>query len=191
MNMGGPLRSAPDADLLKRTREDAEAFAVFYERWEGPILAWLQRRTQDPELAVDLCGEVFASALGAADRFIGSGSGSAAAWLFTIARNTLLTSLRRGRVEEQARRRLQTWEPVLLHEVDLDAIVELASDGPALIAALENLPPRQREAVHARIVDERSYPEIAEQLACSEMVVRKTVSRGLKAMRDRMKDQPS
>jgi RNA polymerase sigma-70 factor (ECF subfamily) len=187
----GPLRSASDAELLKRTKDDAEAFAVFYERWEGPILAWLQRRTKDPELAVDLCGEVFASALGAADRFIGGGSGSAAAWVFTIARNTLLTSLRRGRVEEQARRRLQTWEPILMHEVDLDAIVELASDGPALMAALENLPARQRDAVRARVLEERAYPDIAEQLECSEMVVRKSVSRGLKALRDRMKDQPS
>lgn len=187
----GPLWSASDADLLKRTKDDADAFAVFYERWEGPILAWLQRRTQDPELAVDLCGEVFASALGAADRFIGAGSGSAAAWLFTIARNTLLTSLRRGRVEEHARRRLEAWEPVLLHEIDLDAIVELESDGPALMAALENLPDRQRDAVRARILEERPYPEIAQQLACSELVVRKSVSRGLKALRDRMKDQPS
>jgi RNA polymerase sigma-70 factor (ECF subfamily) len=187
----GPLRSASDAELLKRTREDAEAFAVFYERWEGPILAWLQRRTKDPEVAVDLSGEVFASALGAADRFIGAGSGSAAAWLFTIARNTLLTSIRRGRVEEQARRRLQTWEPVQLHEVDLDAIAALADDGPALMAALEALPARQRDAVRARVLEERPYEEIARELECSELVVRKTVSRGLKALREQMEDRPS
>jgi RNA polymerase sigma-70 factor (ECF subfamily) len=186
----GPLRSAPDAELLRRTKDDPEAFAVFYERWEGPILAWLQRRTKDPELAVDLCGEVFASALGAADRFIGAGDGSAAAWLFTIARNTLWTSLRRGRVEEQARRRLETWEPVHLHDVDLDAIAALDGDGPALMAALEALPTRQRDAVRARILEERPYEEIAAELQCSEMVVRKTVSRGLKALRRRMEDRP-
>jgi RNA polymerase sigma factor (sigma-70 family) len=187
----GPLRSASDAELLKRTREDAEAFAVFYERWEGPILAWLQRRTKDPEVAVDLSGEVFASALGAADRFIGAGSGSAAAWLFTIARNTLLTSIRRGRVEEAARRRLETWEPVQLHEVDLDAIAALDTEGPALMAALEALPARQRDAVRARVLEERPYEEIARRLECSELVVRKTVSRGLKALRDQMEDRPS
>lgn len=186
----GPLRSAPDAELLRRTKDDPEAFAVFYERWEGPILAWLQRRTKDAEVAVDLCGEVFASALGAADRFIGAGDGSAAAWLFTIARNTLLTSLRKGRVEEQARRRLETWEPVHLHDVDLDAIAALDGDGPALMAALDALPARQRDAVRARILEERPYEEIAAELQCSEMVVRKTVSRGLKALRKRMEDRP-
>jgi RNA polymerase sigma-70 factor (ECF subfamily) len=78
---------------------------------------------------------------------------------------------------------------VLLFEVDLDAIVELQSDGPALMKALDNLPDRQREAVRARILEERPYPEIAERLQCSELVVRKSVSRGLKALRKTMKDQ--
>jgi len=35
----------------------------------------------------------------------------------------------------------------------------------------------------ARIVDERDYPEIAESLECSELVVRKRVSRALEALR--------
>ena len=117
--------------------EDPEAFAVFYDRWEGPILAYFQRRVREPEVAVDLTGEVFASVLGAAGQFRGEhGDGSAAAWLFTIARNTLSTSLRRGRVEEEARRRLAAWEPVALVDVDLDAIAALGEDGPALARAL-------------------------------------------------------
>jgi RNA polymerase sigma factor (sigma-70 family) len=186
----GPRANATDAELLGSTREDAEAFAVFYERWEGPILAYLLRRTRDPEVAIDLSGEVFASALGAAHRFIGDERGSAAAWIFTIARNTLLTSIRRGKVEERARRRLVAWEPVALIDVDLEAISALEYDGPALMAALRQLPARQREAIHARVLEERPYDEIAEQLQCSELVVRKTVSRGLKALRNRMEQTP-
>ena len=108
-----------------------------------------------------------------------TGSGSAGAWIFTIARNTLLTSIRRGQVEEQARRRLAYWEPVILGDVDLDAIVALAvrrpgADGRAGATAR---PPAR--AIRARILEERSYDEIADQLQCSELVVRKTVSRGL------------
>ena len=186
----GPRANATDAELLSQTKDDAEAFAVFYERWEGPILAYLLRRTRDPEVAVDLSGEVFASALGAAHRFIGDARGSAAAWIFTIARNTLLTSIRRGQVEEQARRRLAYWEPVALSDVDLDAIAALESDGPALMAALAQLPARQRDAIHARILEERPYDEIADQLQCSELVVRKTVSRGLQALRSTVDWQP-
>jgi RNA polymerase sigma factor (sigma-70 family) len=185
----GPRANATDAELLRQTKDDAEAFAVFYERWEGPILAYLLRRTRHPEVAVDLSGEVFASALGAAHRFIGDERGAAGAWLFTIARNTLLTSIRRGQVEEQARRRLAYWEPVSLGDVDLDAIAALESDGPALMAALAQLPARQRDAIRARILEERPYDEIADQLQCSELVVRKTVSRGLQALRSTVEQQ--
>jgi RNA polymerase sigma factor (sigma-70 family) len=186
----GLRANATDAELLDQTKDDAEAFAVFYERWEGPILSYLLRRTRDPEVAVDLCGEVFASALGAAHRFVGDARGSAGAWIFTIARNTLLTSIRRGKVEEQARRRLAYWEPVSLGDIDLDAISALASDGPALMAALAQLPDRQRAAIRARILEDRPYDEIADQLQCSELVVRKTVSRGLQALRSTVEPQP-
>ena len=60
-------------------------------------------------------------------------------------------------------------------------------DGTA-IELLGDLPPREREAVRARVVDERDYPDIARDLRCSEAVVRKRVSRGLKALRDQMEE---
>jgi DNA-directed RNA polymerase specialized sigma24 family protein len=51
---------------------------------------------------------------------------------------------------------------------------------------MDGLPAAQRDAVRARIVDERDYGEIAMDLRCSEAVVRKRVSRGLAAMRERL-----
>jgi RNA polymerase sigma factor (sigma-70 family) len=48
---------------------------------------------------------------------------------------------------------------------------------------LDSLPDDQREAVVARHVDGREYFEIAEQLRCSESVVRKRVSRGLTSLK--------
>ena len=179
---GGKTRT--DAELLRLTASDAEAFGEFYERWEPAILAWMMRRTRNADTAVDLVAEVFAAALGAADRFEQrERDGSAAAWLFTIARNTLLTSVRRGRVEQRARLRLAAWEPVELDDVDTRAIAALDGDDGALTRALEHLPPSQRTAVRARIIDERRYDDIALELKCSSLVVRQNVSRGLKTLR--------
>jgi Sigma-70, region 4 len=48
-----------------------------------------------------------------------------------------------------------------------------------VIELVAELPTDERHAVEARVVHERSYREIAAQLHCSEMVVRKRVSRGL------------
>ena len=59
----------------------------------------------------------------------------------------------------------------------------LAGSASALVA---DLPPEQREAVLARVVDERSYAAIATELRCSEALVRQRVSRGLAALRRRL-----
>jgi len=38
------------------------------------------------------------------------------------------------------------------------------------------------------VLDERSYDEIAAELRCSKSVVRQRVSRGIRAMRDQIKE---
>jgi DNA-directed RNA polymerase specialized sigma24 family protein len=57
-----------------------------------------------------------------------------------------------------------------------------------VLALVESLPSDQRHAVKARIVDERGYGEIAGELGCSELVVRKRVSRGLAWLRRQVKE---
>lgn len=57
-----------------------------------------------------------------------------------------------------------------------------------LTELVESLPYDERRAVQARIVHERSYSEIAAELRCSELVVRKRVSRGLAHVREQLKE---
>jgi RNA polymerase sigma-70 factor (ECF subfamily) len=49
--------------LLAATRVDADAFGVFYLRYERLILGYPLRGTGDPEVAADLTAEMFAAAL--------------------------------------------------------------------------------------------------------------------------------
>ncbi|MBX5470690.1 MAG: sigma-70 region 4 domain-containing protein [Thermoleophilaceae bacterium] len=58
-----------------------------------------------------------------------------------------------------------------------------------MLELVERLPPDQRDAVTARIVDERDYAGIARDLRCSESVVRQRVSRGLRALKVRLQEQ--
>jgi RNA polymerase sigma factor (sigma-70 family) len=176
-----------EAALLAATARDPSAFAVFYLRHEERVLAWLLRRTGRADLSADLCAEVFAAALSSAHRFRDNGP-PADAWLFGIARNVLGASLRRGRVEARARVRLGM-APIELTDEMLQSIDDLRDDGSAA-AALADLPEDQRQAIHARIVEERDYADIARELRCSEQVVRKRVSRGLAVLRARVEEQP-
>jgi RNA polymerase sigma-70 factor (ECF subfamily) len=180
------LTHATDDELLGAIAlRDAEAFAVFYRRHLPVTLAYLMRETRDPELAADLGAEVFAAVLLTAHRYLDHGM-TATPWVIGIARNKLLMSFRRGRVEAKARKRLG-FEPVALEDTDLERVVAVADDGQGPLRALVNeLPDDERRAVLSRVVHERSYGEIASELSCSEMVVRKRVSRGLSRLRDRL-----
>jgi RNA polymerase sigma factor (sigma-70 family) len=173
-----------DDQLLARfVGGDAEGFVEFYRRHSAAILAYFLRRTGDVELTADLTAEVFAAALIGARRYRPDRA-PALAWLYGIAAKKLADSRRRGRVEADARRRLAL-DPIALEDEDLERIPSIAGtvDMAAAVAALTE---DQRAAVLARVVDEREYAEIATDLACSEMVVRKRVSRGLRMLRERL-----
>jgi RNA polymerase sigma factor (sigma-70 family) len=182
-------REANDDSLLTAAaRGDREAFAEFYRRWLPAVTSYYVRRTRARELAFDLTAETFAAVAAGCGRF-DPARGPAAAWLFRIAEHKLTDSLRRSRVESSARRRLGL-EPVTLEDADLERVDELASlgDNGYVDRLLAALPADQREAVRARVLDERSYAEIAGELRCSEAVVRQRVHRGLSRMRERLKE---
>jgi RNA polymerase sigma-70 factor (ECF subfamily) len=172
-----------DGELLQRTRGgDREAFGVLYERRHELILAFLLKRTRNPEVAMDLMAETFAAALLALAGRPPKILGTAAPWLLTIARNALIDSHRRGRVESAARRRLAL-EPVEITDSDIEGVLLVAAETDLLIRLSEELPADQFDAVRARVLEERDYEEIARELECSPAVIRKRVSRGIATLR--------
>jgi RNA polymerase sigma-70 factor (ECF subfamily) len=183
------FESLADEELRVRTGEDRRAFGVLYERYERVMLGYFGAATRSAELAADLTAETFAAALASRARF-DPARGSARGWLFGIARNVFAASLRRGRVEDEARRRLGL-EPIVLDSEQLDAITGLIErDSDALVCELlAGLSVEQAQALRARIVEAREYADIARELRCSEAVVRKRVSRGLVRLRRRLQQE--
>jgi RNA polymerase sigma-70 factor, ECF subfamily len=172
-----------DGELLQRTRSgERDAFGLLFERRRDLVLAFLMKRTRNPEIAMDLMAETFAAALLALAESPPLISGSAAPWLLTIARNNLIDSYRRGRVESAARLRLAL-EPVQITESDIERVLRLAAETDLLAGLAAELPADQYEALRARVLDERGYEEIARELACSPAVVRKRVSRAISNLR--------
>jgi RNA polymerase sigma-70 factor, ECF subfamily len=176
-----------DDDLLAQTPARPEAFGEFYERHETAVLGFMMRRTGEPELAADLTAEVFAAALVSVRRYRPARA-PAAAWLYGIARNVLLRSAKRRRVEDRARRRL-AMEPLTLTDELLERIERQAGD-ERVDRLLAQLTPDQARAVRARVVSDRPYPEIATALRCSESAVRRRVSRGLAVLRTLSEESP-
>lgn len=172
-----------DGDLLLLSVRRPEAFVTFYERHAEPLLRYFARRTLQADVAAELTAETFAQAYASRGRYRATGA-DAGAWLYAIARHQLAGFLRRGAVDARARRRLGMPQRDLAPE-DHERIERLA-DLPAMRGtvgdALSRLPVGERRAVSLRVLEERTYAEVAGALACSQDAARARVSRGLRRL---------
>lgn len=177
-----------DESLLERAQAgDAAAFEEFYDRHVSAVVTFIRRRVPTAELAFDLTAETFAAVVEGLDGY-DAARGSARGWLFAIASNEMRQAWRRGQVEDRTRRRLGL-DRVSLDDADLQRVDERV-DESMLVAALAGLPAAEREAVERRVLEDRSYLEISLELQCSELVVRKRVSRGLRRLRKIAEETP-
>jgi RNA polymerase sigma-70 factor (ECF subfamily) len=172
-----------DAALLADARADAAAFHELYLRHAARVHGWHLRQTRDADAAHDLTAETFAQAWLVRARFRDEAGGSALPWLLGIARNVLLMSVRRRRLEQRACERLGLRDrldaPPAAAEPDaswLDGLDDLLSE----------LPAAHRDAVRLRVLEEREYDDVAQLLGTSPQAARVRVHRGLRALRARL-----
>ena len=171
-----------DAQLIRDARDDPDAFAELYLRHRGALYRWLRRRVPEA-VAAELTAETFAQAALGLKRFRDEAGGSAAPWLFGIAKNLLRRFYEAERVETRARERLGM--PVRSYDLDLDELTERADAAalePELASAVSALSDAQREALELRVVGERDYREVAESLGVTEVAARLRVMRALSSL---------
>lgn len=160
-----------------------EDISELYREHSPLLLRYLMRRTFDAQAAVELMAETFAVAY--ERRASCRQPGAARAWLFGIADNLLREFFRSGRIERAAVERLGVDVPAVEHD-DLVRIEDLAGTAElrsAVVAALRGLSTEHRVALDLRIVQERSYGEVAEAMGVSEQTARARVSRALKKLK--------
>ena len=177
--------SASDADLLRASRRDDQAFRLVYDRHATHVFRFLETRCDERETALDLTAEVFARAWLHRGRFRDESGGSALPWLLGIARNVLRASLERRRVETEGRRKLGLECRDVAVEPDAGWLIDDEGD---VQAALTRLPAAERDAIALRVVESLSYRDVASRLDCSEAAARVRVHRGLSRLRAILKE---
>lgn len=162
-----------------------ETFEELYKNCFTPVYRYAYARLGHREAAEDIAQIVFSKAWETRDRYEDRGK-PPLAYLFTIARNSIIDRLRRK-------------EPLVMSDIEISSLkIQDDTNDPARMsqqaessrfiqAALADLPEDQREAVLLRYIADLPYSEIADILDKNEEAVRKTVSRALQLLRDKHK----
>lgn len=171
-----------DDALLIDARRDADAFGKFYSRNVDRILGYFWRHTRDRDVTSDLTAEVFAALLERLDQYDPS-RGNTSQWMFGIASNHLKKFWRRQKTSNNARNRLAiTTPPTARTGWQAIEAADARLDADRLRSALERLPPKYRDAVEYRIIDQLDYADIGTKLDCTPETARVRVFRGLQRL---------
>lgn len=179
----------PDAAAVSAALRDPKAFAVLFDTYWDAIFKFCYYQIGDWHQAEDLASEIFVKALANLAHFDPSLSGSTfRAWLYGIARNTVVSSYR-----QSARRPAITLDDEPEHAAQGASIEELiieAERHAELRELLDRLPDDQRELLELRLSGLNAV-EIARTLGRSHDAVRKAQSRAITSLRQALIQQQS
>lgn len=128
-----------DGTLIERSaRGRPDAFVEVVRRHEVAVHGFLARRAGG-QVAADLLGEVWVRAFAGRDGY-DPAYADARPWLFGIARNVLRAHWRSRRDAPTADRAEDPWDEVIDR-------LDSAGRAPALVAAIQALPPAERDVL--------------------------------------------
>jgi RNA polymerase sigma-70 factor (ECF subfamily) len=190
--VGANLADLPDEDLMGEIVQGREdAFEELVRRYRGKIVNLVHRFINDRERAKELSQEVFLRVFVHRKRYRRSGKFST--WIYTIAVNLAKNEIRR--------------KVRLRGQMSLDALLEMTGDSAAFFAddkpkpdrtthqremerivtqAVAVLPPKYREVIILRDIQQLSYEEIEQVLGIPGGTVRSRINRARQALKERL-----
>jgi RNA polymerase sigma-70 factor, ECF subfamily len=169
---------------------DEASFELLLHRYRTPLVNFLFRMVRNREQAEDLAQEVFLRVYRAREDYVPSAKFTT--WLFRIATNLALNSVRDNRYQK-----LETSidTPVVDDEGD-ERPLDIPEKNPNIEQhlveearrkmirhAIDKLPEKQRAAVLLHKYQELDYAEIAKILSCSESALKSLLFRAYEALR--------
>ena len=184
-----------DVELLARLRDgDEAAFVTLVGRYQGSLLRVARTFVPNDAVAEEVVQDTWMGVVRGIDRF--EGRSSFKTWLFRILVNRARTSgVREHRsvpldptepaVSPDRFDGNGAWaEPVAPWEDDADDRLVAASWSPALRAAVDDLPDRQRDVVVLRDVEGLSSADVCQVLGLTEGNQRVLLHRGRSRLRN-------
>jgi RNA polymerase sigma factor (sigma-70 family) len=181
---GTAYRGLEDGQLVALVAErDAGALEALYDRYGKVAYSLARRILTDETLAQDVVQEVFLSLWRDAGRF-DARRGTVATYLLSVTHHRAVDVVRR---EENLRRRRAS-DDVLEFEPDpgtgVEAEVEAAERRAEVRAALQQLPPAQREALALAYFGGYTQREVANLVGVPLGTVKTRMAAGMRKLKD-------
>ena len=186
----------PEVRLMQRVREDETgAFEELVERYQQRLVGILQHLVGNPEEAEDLAQEVFLRVYRSRKKYHGKAKFST--WLFTIANNLAMNSLRTKQRKRAVPLNLNESGPLgprpaeqLVKDRANQPMQHLQQAELAVVVqqAIAGLNERQRMAVVLNKFEDMGYAEIAEVMELTVKAVKSLLSRARDNLRIALQD---
>jgi len=168
--------------VVRAQAGDETAFAELVERYSPRLRYFLRKLLASADGAEDALQDVWLDVFRHLPRL--ADPQALVAWLYRIARDRAFGRLRKARRAEQPLDESQ----VVDEAADEDDFSP--EDAARIHAALDELPPEQREVLVLRFLEEMSYEQIARVVGCQLGTVRSRIHYGKQALRRALeKDQ--
>jgi RNA polymerase sigma-70 factor (ECF subfamily) len=172
-----------EAMLRVRDQRDPSAFAEVFRHFAPRVKAFLMKSGADRALAEECTQDVMATLWHKAHLY-DPVRASVATWVFTIARNRRIDSVRRARRPEPED---LPWGPEA--DPDQEDALALQQDSERLSEALSQLPPAQRDLIERAYYGELSHSEIAAETGLPLGTIKSRIRLALDRLRHEMKTQ--
>jgi RNA polymerase sigma-70 factor, ECF subfamily len=148
-----------------------------FRRHYSDVYRFLRRRSHSAGEAEELAQAVFADAVSGLERLRPDGP-PVLAWLYTVARRRAIDHARRNERTARTLARIDATRAVAVEPGYGPSVAE------ALRAALASLPEQQRQVVVMKLLEDRTFAEIAARVGASEAACKMRFARGLEAVRE-------
>lgn len=177
---GGPQDA--DALLSRVARGDTAAFEALDDQLSGPVYGIVLRVVRDPAQAEEVAQEVLVEVWRQAARFSPE-TGSARAWVLTIARRRAVDRVRSAQAATEREARAASADTTREYDEVADA-VETRLEQQAVRRCLDGLTVVQREAVDLAYYSGYTHTEVAAVLDVPLGTVKTRLRDGLIRLRD-------
>ena len=174
-------------ELSRLRRGDPEALGVLVERYQHRLYRYLCRLVNDSSAAEDLFQQTWVRVAEQIHRY--DQGRNFDAWLFRVAHNLAIDSLRRYRPESLDEPLPSGESRVELLPADAPSALDRVEEiewSERIAAAMGRLPAIYREVLALRFEEEMKLEEISESLGAPLSTVKTRLRRALEALRERL-----